>query len=130
MLADGSCVNCNQSNSEECSSATECKTCEAGYYAQNGTCVNSGQSNCVVYEGPVASNSGCMFCEPGYFMLGGSCNPCVGCNLCSLQFLCQSPCLANTTAFNYACVTADTLYAPGLLGVVSVAILGLAVWLG
>lgn len=75
----------------------------------NGSCVSTGVDNCVVYMGGAEQASGCQICQPGYFVLYSTCYQCVGCELCSLQFLCQSKCFSNATQFNYACLVKQYL---------------------
>ena len=76
--------------------------------------MSTGYSNCVVYVGGAAAATDCMACEPGYYVYFGNCVPCVGCEECALQFLCETPCFQNATPFNYACLEPFTFDGPWL----------------
>jgi hypothetical protein len=85
--------------------------------------VSTGVSNCVVYVGGPEQATGCQICQSGYFVLYSSCFPCVGCELCSLQFLCQSKCFANATPFNFACLEKEYMHGEKAAWTIAVSII-------
>lgn len=125
----GQCVTCT-ANCLECVDGITCDVCAAGYYS-NGTqgCINSGYANCTIYYPNAESATDCQVCAPGYFVLYGQCNQCVGCDLCSLQFLCQTPCQAGATAFNYACLVPFVIYESWMRWGVLLLILLAMIWI-
>ena len=84
-----------------CNSSSTCTNCTSQFVYQNGSCQDTGLSNCVYYSDDFSI---CLICQPGYYNDEGSCSQCSGCDLCSTGFICLSGCQSGYTTFNYNCI--------------------------
>ena len=76
-------------NCQSCSNLSTCDICSPSFNYVSGSCSSNSLSNCVGY----ANNyTVCSSCQPGYEVTTGTCNQCTGCQFCTEQFICITPC--------------------------------------
>ena len=89
----GSCLTCNSSFCETCSSNIFiCTSCINGYGLNtNGTCMPCQTSSSLCLNCDGANLNQCVSCNQGYFFVGGICRPCTTtCISCSNATTCNS----------------------------------------